>query len=176
MCRPFGDPHWVKDAAKRLGLECTVRPRGRPKKQSEAGQVYLFSLCSPDLVAVTFHLGKEVGQALQPGPQCLSFARGNGVINEAGCWDDLVGMTLGPSRYDIGAIHVAQVPESGWPRPRPITPHNDRSDGRCIPKALDMLREGGDLELYPLPKRGGLIEDLLTTVLYRVRPAGDLLE
>ncbi len=56
MCRPFGDPHWVKDAAKRLGLECTVRPRGRPKKQSEAGQVYLFSLCSPDLVAVTFHL------------------------------------------------------------------------------------------------------------------------
>ena len=23
--------------------------------------------------------------------------RGHGVINEAGCWDDLVGMTLGPS-------------------------------------------------------------------------------
>ncbi len=32
--RPFGDPHWVMDTAKRLGLECTVRPRGRPKKQS----------------------------------------------------------------------------------------------------------------------------------------------
>ena len=29
--------------------------------------------------------------------------RGNGVINEAGCWDYLVGMTS-------GAIHVAQVP------------------------------------------------------------------
>ena len=32
--RPFGDPDWVTDAAKRLGLECTARPRGRPKKQS----------------------------------------------------------------------------------------------------------------------------------------------
>jgi len=32
--RPFGDPNWVTDTAKRLGLECTVRPRGRPKKQS----------------------------------------------------------------------------------------------------------------------------------------------
>src|SRR5208337_5500786 len=52
--------------------------------------------------------GKEVGQAFQPDLQCLSFVRGNGVINEAGCWDHLVGMTL-------GAIHVSQVPESGWP-------------------------------------------------------------
>ncbi len=34
MCRPFGDPNWVTDTAKRLGLECTARPRGRPKKQS----------------------------------------------------------------------------------------------------------------------------------------------
>ncbi len=33
-CRPFGDPHWVTDTAKRLGLECMARPRGRPKKQS----------------------------------------------------------------------------------------------------------------------------------------------
>src|SRR5208337_2206488 len=32
--RPFGDPNWVTDTAKRLGLECAVRPRGRPKKQS----------------------------------------------------------------------------------------------------------------------------------------------
>src|SRR5208337_1575328 len=32
--RPCGDLHWVMDTAKRLGLECTVRPRGRPKKQS----------------------------------------------------------------------------------------------------------------------------------------------
>src|SRR5208337_3520415 len=56
--------------------------------------------------------GKEVGQAFQPDLQCLSFVRGNGVINEAGCWNYLVGMTL-------GAIHVSQVPESGWPRPLP---------------------------------------------------------
>ena len=34
VCRPFGDPNWVTDTAKRLGLECMVRPRGRPKKQS----------------------------------------------------------------------------------------------------------------------------------------------
>ena len=28
VCRPFGDPDWLTDTAKRLGLECTVRPRG----------------------------------------------------------------------------------------------------------------------------------------------------
>src|SRR5208283_4687776 len=32
--RPFGDPNWVTDTAKRLGLEWTIGPRGRPKKQS----------------------------------------------------------------------------------------------------------------------------------------------
>ena len=32
--RPFGDPNWVTDTAKRLGLEWTIRPRGKPKKQS----------------------------------------------------------------------------------------------------------------------------------------------
>jgi len=32
--RPFGDPNSVKDTAERLGLEWTIRPRGRPKKQS----------------------------------------------------------------------------------------------------------------------------------------------
>lgn len=31
-CRPFGDPSWVADVAKRLGLQWTLRPRGRPKK------------------------------------------------------------------------------------------------------------------------------------------------
>src|SRR5208337_4195750 len=35
-----------------------------------------------------------------------------GTINEAGCCNFLVGMTL-------GAIHVSQVPESGRPRPVP---------------------------------------------------------
>ncbi|MFZ5829677.1 MAG: hypothetical protein ACOY3P_06300, partial [Planctomycetota bacterium] len=29
--RPYGDPAWVADVAKRLGLEWTLRPRGRPK-------------------------------------------------------------------------------------------------------------------------------------------------
>jgi len=32
--RPFGDPNWVTDTAERLGLESTIRPHGRPKKQS----------------------------------------------------------------------------------------------------------------------------------------------
>ncbi len=41
-----------------------------------------------------------------------TFVRGNGVINEAGCWNYLVGMTL-------GAIHVSQVPQRGWPLPLP---------------------------------------------------------
>jgi hypothetical protein len=56
--------------------------------------------------------GKEVDQAFQPDLQCLSFVRGNGVINEAGCWDYLVGMTS-------GTIHDSQVPGSGWPLPFP---------------------------------------------------------
>jgi putative transposase len=30
---PFGDPAWVERTAKRLGLETTLRPRGRPKKE-----------------------------------------------------------------------------------------------------------------------------------------------
>ena len=29
---PFGDPHWGRKLAKRLGLDLTIRPRGRPKK------------------------------------------------------------------------------------------------------------------------------------------------
>src|SRR5271157_4333938 len=32
--RAFGHPNWVTDTTKRLGLESTIRPRGRPKKQS----------------------------------------------------------------------------------------------------------------------------------------------
>src|SRR5208282_3221046 len=50
VCRPFVDPVWVTDTAKRLGLECTVRPRARPKKQSYACPVYLYSQCFPDLI------------------------------------------------------------------------------------------------------------------------------
>jgi len=30
--RPFGDEDWQSRTAKRLGLESTFRPRGRPKK------------------------------------------------------------------------------------------------------------------------------------------------
>jgi len=32
--RLVGDHNWVTDTAERLGLEWTIRPRGRPKKQS----------------------------------------------------------------------------------------------------------------------------------------------
>jgi putative transposase len=31
---PFGDEHWVRSSAARLGLTSTLRPRGRPKKES----------------------------------------------------------------------------------------------------------------------------------------------
>ena len=31
--RPFGNPDWVAETAKRLNLQWTLRPRGRPKKQ-----------------------------------------------------------------------------------------------------------------------------------------------
>ncbi len=33
--RPFGSPLWQQATANRLGLEHTLRPRGRPKKRSE---------------------------------------------------------------------------------------------------------------------------------------------
>ena len=32
---PFGSEGWVKDTAARLGLECTLRPRGRPPKRRQ---------------------------------------------------------------------------------------------------------------------------------------------
>ena len=31
--QPFGDPAWQEDTARQLGLESTLRPRGRPRKQ-----------------------------------------------------------------------------------------------------------------------------------------------
>jgi putative transposase len=31
---PFGGPRWTKRAVAELGLESTLRPRGRPKKGS----------------------------------------------------------------------------------------------------------------------------------------------
>jgi putative transposase len=33
--RPFGDPRWLTKAVKRLGLESSVRPRGRPRKETQ---------------------------------------------------------------------------------------------------------------------------------------------
>ena len=33
--RPFGEPDWVARVAARLGLESTLRPRGRPRKAKE---------------------------------------------------------------------------------------------------------------------------------------------
>jgi len=36
--RPFGGEDWQKRAAKRLGLESTFRPRGRPKKAAPNGR------------------------------------------------------------------------------------------------------------------------------------------
>ncbi len=30
--QPFGSDQWIEDTAKQLGLESTLRPRGRPRK------------------------------------------------------------------------------------------------------------------------------------------------
>jgi len=32
--RPFGSAAWIKKTAAKLGLEWTIRPRGRPGKES----------------------------------------------------------------------------------------------------------------------------------------------
>ena len=32
--RPYGDEKWVRERVKNLGLEQTVRPEGRPRKES----------------------------------------------------------------------------------------------------------------------------------------------
>ena len=34
--RPYGDDRWTTRIAKRLGIESTLRPRGRPRKKSDA--------------------------------------------------------------------------------------------------------------------------------------------
>lgn len=34
--RPYGDPAWMADAVRRMGLEWTVRDRGRPRKNPES--------------------------------------------------------------------------------------------------------------------------------------------
>ncbi len=36
--RPFGDPEWVRKTAAKLGLEFTLRSRGRPRKTEKASQ------------------------------------------------------------------------------------------------------------------------------------------
>jgi hypothetical protein len=33
--QPYGDGVWVRATAARLGLESTLRPRGRPKKEDQ---------------------------------------------------------------------------------------------------------------------------------------------
>ena len=35
---PYGSAAWVERTAKRLGLESTLRPRGRPRKKTDRGQ------------------------------------------------------------------------------------------------------------------------------------------
>jgi putative transposase len=36
-CQPFGAPDWGEQTARRLGLESTFRPRGRPRKEARNG-------------------------------------------------------------------------------------------------------------------------------------------
>ncbi|HKA53662.1 MAG TPA: hypothetical protein VKJ47_08360 [Candidatus Binatia bacterium] len=44
---PFGSPAWSTETARRLGLEATLRPRGRPPKPPADGIPTLFDLGSP---------------------------------------------------------------------------------------------------------------------------------
>jgi putative transposase len=37
--RPFGSEAWTRRIAKRLGLEYTLRPRGRPRKSKKSGEL-----------------------------------------------------------------------------------------------------------------------------------------
>jgi len=39
---PFGSPNWIKQTANELGLESTLRPRGRPRKSSDSVQEGLY--------------------------------------------------------------------------------------------------------------------------------------
>ena len=34
--RPYGDDEWTQRTAKQMGLEASLRPRGRPPKKAEA--------------------------------------------------------------------------------------------------------------------------------------------
>ena len=38
-CRPYGSATWIQKTASRLGLEFTLRPRGRPKKELDDGKL-----------------------------------------------------------------------------------------------------------------------------------------
>jgi putative transposase len=41
---PFGSEAWCKRTAQRLGLQSSLRPRGRPRKKPDEGSPTLFSL------------------------------------------------------------------------------------------------------------------------------------
>ena len=46
--RPFGEPRWMVKAADRMGLESSLRPRGRPRKnQTAAERTYESPLGTP---------------------------------------------------------------------------------------------------------------------------------
>src|SRR5262245_58391005 len=50
---PFGEAGWVQRTAKRLGLEASLRPRGRPRKSSAERERIECPLCFPPLFPVS---------------------------------------------------------------------------------------------------------------------------
>jgi hypothetical protein len=46
--RPFGDEQWSDRVVHRLGIEITIRPRGRPRKGSCHFLLFLFLFCNRD--------------------------------------------------------------------------------------------------------------------------------
>ena len=135
VCRPAFRLHPAPDAR----ADCVSRPTRRPRRELFLPRAFSFSwpgpilFCSPPGGGRSPKLGfipyaamsetsSNCWKTITPAGKQVRLSsliynaflscRGNGVINEAGCWDYLVGMTS-------GAIHVAQVPESGWPCPLP---------------------------------------------------------
>ena len=62
---PFGEPSWVKQLAKRLNLDLTIRPRGRPRKDRSEGNVQNIVLTPFSIFRLTpFSVSRNIGHAV----------------------------------------------------------------------------------------------------------------
>ena len=123
--RPFGDPNWATDTAKRLGLEWTLRPRGRPKKQAKSAesshvlQIWWLSPYSPPLAACQPSL--SCSGAVRTGEATIATrgdgATGSAVVRSLGSGNNgadvgLTGMSAGGA--SLGSGSVAGLSARSW--------------------------------------------------------------